>query len=134
MKPEEFIGRMTQVYDYLLSAKDALLEGKEENGTLSEKVKELTTALDFKNSMKFNFGTYWTVDGGPFCQFCWEHDGKAVRLVKHAPVRQLVRVPAIEHPDKELGFTCIYHTNVVIGLPADVEGLHRKLVEGGLFS
>ena len=77
------------------------------------------------------YGAYWTREGGPFCQLCWEHDGKAITLLRATPVRQVVRAPAEQLMNAEVAFTCNYHRDVNIALPADIISFRQQLVQDG---
>jgi hypothetical protein len=69
-----FTGRIADIYDYIINAKEALIDAKEEVSDLNKRITDLESALARKQSMKMAYGAYWTKEGGPFCQLCWEYD------------------------------------------------------------
>lgn len=59
---------------------------EEENIKLKERISELESELNKKKEVQWEDPFYWaTVDGkkeGPFCQKCYDSDGKIIRLQK----------------------------------------------------
>lgn len=69
----------------LLELKAAFLELQAEYLEMKEKVGDLEQQLSLKNNVKFERNVYWIEqkDGskdGPFCQKCFDDEGKLLRL------------------------------------------------------
>jgi hypothetical protein len=47
---------------------------RKEVSDLNKRITDLESALARKQSMTMAYGAYWTKEGGPFCQLCWEYD------------------------------------------------------------
>lgn len=63
----------------IVDLKEQILELREENVSLKTKLQEKE-----KYDMHFKHNVYWNPDenDGPYCSKCWDHDKKAVRLLK----------------------------------------------------
>lgn len=79
--------QIVELMDALLNAKDENLNYKNIVIELENKVKELEEKLNLKSNIIFEEPFYWKNLGagnkeGPFCQKCYDHDGKLSRLIK----------------------------------------------------
>lgn len=126
-KAEEWSGRISEVYDYIADSKDALVDAKDEIADLKEQVAELEAALTFKQSMKFASGAYWTKDGGPYCQLCWEHDGKAIGMLR-AALAATTYSSAQQPEGADARFSCNYHREIIVMLPASIGAFRKKVM------
>jgi len=77
VKGEEVIGRIGEIYDYIVESKDALVDAKDEIYALREKLRA-------KNQYEHRFNVLWRKgdDGkyiGPFCPVC-NGNGKEMPL------------------------------------------------------
>src|SRR6185437_3614511 len=71
-KGEEVIGRIGEIYDYIVESKDALVDAKDEIYALKEKLRA-------RNKYEYRFNVLWRKgdDGkyiGPFCPICKGND------------------------------------------------------------
>lgn len=77
----EKIGTFQESLYYL---REELLGVQDEKQELNEKVKELEAKLALQSEVHYIKPSYWRGDGddkdGPFCQKCYDVDGKLVRL------------------------------------------------------
>ena len=76
-KGEEVVGRIGEIYDYIVESKDALVDAKDEIYALKEKLRA-------KNQYEHKFNVLWRKvdDGkyvGPFCPIC-NGEGKEMPL------------------------------------------------------
>jgi hypothetical protein len=67
-----------------MALREGALQLQEDNFALREKIKNLEEALRVKGQLAFNRGAYWLTEAGktdgPFCQHCYDTNGKFVRL------------------------------------------------------
>ena len=72
----------------LLTLEEAFLEFHEENLGLRLELRAVQESLQEKVTMKYEAPFYFLFDGGlkdgPFCQRCYDVDGKKVRLIEHS--------------------------------------------------
>jgi hypothetical protein len=99
IKPEEFAGRVGEIYDYIIDSKDALYEAKDEINGLKDQLRAIRQTAEEERRFQFLHGVYWrtsdvlslkndengnriteTFWDGPFCPICKDVDLKAVRL------------------------------------------------------
>jgi len=91
-----FVDNAKEIYEIIKKAANLDLQEKmvnlreeavalqEENVALKTKVSELEEKLYIKENIDFRNGVYWLKEGdeenGPFCQKCYDSDGKLIRL------------------------------------------------------
>jgi hypothetical protein len=88
LKPDEFAGRVGEIYDYIIDSKDALVEAKDELQQLRDENKGLRDATAERNAIRQELlaednAYFRVVEGkkqGPFCSTCWDDTFKLVRL------------------------------------------------------
>jgi hypothetical protein len=77
-------GATVEAQEQIMELREAALALQEENLSLREKVKALEDSLAIKGQLRFDRSVYWLRgDGseeGPFCQLCYDVEGKLVRL------------------------------------------------------
>lgn len=73
--------------DLISALADARIETAEIQSLIAEKddrIKQLKTALETKENIKYEKPYYWLGSGaerdGPYCQHCFDKDGKLIRL------------------------------------------------------
>jgi hypothetical protein len=93
VKGEEVIGRIGEIYDYIVESKDALVEAKDEIHDLKEKLRTSEAKLrasdefdTFKNSLTYNeqFGIWKRDVSGiteAYCSDCL-NEGKSIGLTR----------------------------------------------------
>ncbi|GBC60569.1 hypothetical protein DENIS_1526 [Desulfonema ishimotonii] len=68
----------------LLELQGGLFDLQDEKRTLKDTIAALEEKLRIKENVEYIKPGYWTVDGdkkdGPFCQRCYDADGKLIRL------------------------------------------------------
>jgi hypothetical protein len=73
-----------ELYERLVSFQSEILALQNENRDLLDQVRGLKERLDLRARMIWRRPSYWTEDGetldGPFCQRCYDVEGKLVRL------------------------------------------------------
>ncbi len=73
-----------ELYGKLVSFQSEILAAQDENRDLRELVHQLQEKLDLKAKVTWERPFYWTCDAaqkeGPFCQKCYDSEGKLVRL------------------------------------------------------
>jgi hypothetical protein len=84
IKPDEFAGRVGEIYDYIADSKDALIDAKDEIQTLKEEVKELREQIAKKQRGTVHDHAAWKIleDGseqGPYCPNCYEKNGTFIQ-------------------------------------------------------
>ena len=77
----------SKLADLISALADAKIEVAELQNLISEKdekIKKLEKALEIKQKLRYEAPYYWLDDGpkkeGPFCQACYDTDGKLIRL------------------------------------------------------
>lgn len=77
-------GRWEEARETLRDLQDEYLALCEENQALKRQLCEVADTLDLAENMRFDGRKYWLeIDGrreGPYCQVCYDRDGKLVRL------------------------------------------------------
>ena len=72
------------LYRRIVDLEGEIIELSGENHTLKERIAALEKDLKVRAELKFEGGVYWRIDGqtkeGPFCQRCYDADGKLLRL------------------------------------------------------
>ena len=76
--------------DLISALADARIEAAEIQALITEKdetIKRLQDALETRQKLKYEKPYYWLGDGeqrdGPYCQHCFDKDGKLIRLQDH---------------------------------------------------
>ena len=81
LKLAELVGALADAKLQIVSVQDVVAEK-------DKTIKELEQQLDLKAKMKFERPFYWIQDGeerdGPYCQKCYDSEGKLVRLQQRA--------------------------------------------------
>lgn len=88
LKPDEFAGRVGEIYDYIVDSKDALVEAKDQVQDLKNRLNTIEGRSQIADELAHDGYVYWRnhSDGrrsGPYCVFCWK-DGSLVPLT-HIP-------------------------------------------------
>ncbi len=77
--------RLAELLGVLTEAKLAFIDAKEEVLEKDREISRLTELMEMRDAMVFESPYCWLVKGdsreGPYCQKCWEHDGKTIHLV-----------------------------------------------------
>ena len=77
-------GATVEAQEKIMALREGALELQEENFGLREKVKTLEDSLRVKGQLSFDGASYWLAEenktDGPFCQQCYDTNGKLVRL------------------------------------------------------
>ena len=72
------------LYRRIVDLEGEIVELSGQNHSLKEQIAALAQKLKLRAQLKFAEGMYWLIDGenkdGPFCQRCYDADGKLVRL------------------------------------------------------
>ncbi len=85
LKPDEFAGRVGEIYDYIVDSKDALIEAKDEIQQLKAELKARDDGERIERELEHDGYVYWRNDtdgkrAGPYCVFCWKKEDKLVPL------------------------------------------------------
>lgn len=83
--PAELRGRLLELQDYMIDAREQLLCAQDEQLALKNRIQELERYSDVGSTFKKLHGLYWA-DAAPYCPTCWDVDRKPVRL--GGPVKQ----------------------------------------------
>lgn len=77
-------GATVEAQEQIMALREGALGLQEENIALRDKVRSLEDSLRVKGQIQFDGASYWLKEGnstdGPFCQHCYDTDGKLVRL------------------------------------------------------
>jgi hypothetical protein len=74
-------GFTIEAQEKIMELREAAMELQEENLSLREKVSILEAQLKKAKELELRQGVYWMAgDGVPFCQFCYDKDGKLIHL------------------------------------------------------
>jgi len=87
IKPDEIAGRFADLYDYLLNAKDALIQSRDEIQALKTQIDDRQKTDIIESQLEFDGIAYRRnhPDGtktGPYCPSCWPLDRKLLPLSK----------------------------------------------------
>lgn len=73
-----------ELYRRIIDLEGEIIELSGQNHSLKEQVSALEQKLKLRAQLKFSDSMYWLADGdakdGPFCQRCYDVDGKLVRV------------------------------------------------------
>jgi ribosomal protein L37AE/L43A len=79
-------GSTIEAQEKIMELREGALSLQEENIKLKERISELESKLNKKKEVQYEAPFYWEmIDGkkeGPFCQKCYDSDGKIIRLQK----------------------------------------------------
>lgn len=79
-------GSTIEAQEKIMELREGALALQEENIKLKERISELESELNKKKEMQWEAPFYWVVvdktKEGPFCQKCYDSDGKIIRLQK----------------------------------------------------
>lgn len=80
----DVLDRLGSVQDTLFYIREELLKLQDENQDLKKRVSELDEKLKTKAVVKWKVPFYWACENeeedGPFCQKCYDADGKLIRV------------------------------------------------------
>ena len=85
LKPDEFAGRVGEIYDYIVDSKDALVEAKDEIQDLKNRLQAVNSHSEIDNELKHDGFVFWRnhADGkhsGPYCLYCWRKENTLIPL------------------------------------------------------
>ena len=77
-------GATVEAQERIMELREAVIELKDENSSLHQRVQPLKEELRIKGQLKFEKTVYWLLEDegktGPFCQRCYDIDKKLARL------------------------------------------------------
>ena len=78
-------GATLELREQLLKMREEAFVLQEENIKLKTRVSELEVALSLRENLSFDGSVYWLTlqngqNDGPYCQRCYDADGKLIRL------------------------------------------------------
>ncbi len=86
LKPDEFAGRIGEIYDYIADSKVALVEAKDEIQKLQGQIDAFDDERAFRESLEFQLSGPYKRNGPRgeelYCSHCLDLDGKRVRLIR----------------------------------------------------
>lgn len=84
IKPDEFAGRVGEIYDYIIDSRAALLQAQEEVLELRAEIEAFNDDGEFRKSLTFDREGSYHRDGPQgrelYCSACLDSDRKRVRL------------------------------------------------------
>ncbi len=84
IKPDEFAGRVGEIYDYIIDSKAALVDAQEEMLRLQAEIRAFNDDRDFKAGLEFDSKGYYKRKGSGrdefYCSACLDLDNKHSRL------------------------------------------------------
>jgi hypothetical protein len=76
-------GETVEAQERIMELREAVIELKDENSSLHQRVQSLEEELRIKGQLKFEKTVYWLLEDegktGPFCQCCYDIDKKLAR-------------------------------------------------------
>ena len=79
-------GSNLEAQEKIMELREGALELQQENLRLQERINKLEEELNLKRVIQWEAPFYWKVIGGkkdgPFCQRCYDSDGKLIRVQK----------------------------------------------------
>jgi len=86
-KDADLKDQISRLYDTMLSLKEVLLRVTEENSDLRHKIEQLENAQKEKPELRQvgDVNYYFVGEKGPFCQVCFDGEGKLVALSPVGP-------------------------------------------------
>ena len=81
-----------ELYERIVKLREYLLELREENVALKEKIGEMERANDISKRIKRDFNCYFLEEDvekqNPYCLTCWDADRKLISLIQgHSPTK-----------------------------------------------
>ncbi len=75
-------GATLEAQEQIMQLREAAIELQEENLALREELKGFREQKSLRDRLSFAGGLYWLDNktDGPFCQVCYDHDQKLIRL------------------------------------------------------
>lgn len=77
-------GATLEAQEIIMERREVFLELQEENLILREEIKTLKENIQLKEELDFDGKVYWRISKGekigPFCQKCFDYEGKLIRL------------------------------------------------------
>lgn len=81
LEPAEFLGRVGEIYDYIIDSRAALVDAQEETQRLRDELNTLQKTSRLSRDLTFDGHVYWLKgDGPPYCPLCWDRDQMLVHL------------------------------------------------------
>ena len=84
IKPDEFAGRVGEIYDYIIDSKAALVDAQEEMLQLQAKLRAFEDDKEFKAGLEFHPDGYYRRKGAGgdefYCSACLDINNKRSRL------------------------------------------------------
>ena len=85
LKPDEFAGRVGEIYDYIVDSKDALVEAKNRIQDLESQLAAKNGTKQIDSELDHDGYVYWrnhldTKRSGPYCTYCWGKDDRLIPL------------------------------------------------------
>ena len=124
MKPDEFAGRVGEIYDYIVDSKDALVQAKDKIQELKAKLETISDRQEISNQLAHDGYVYWRkppegTTSGPYCVFCWEKEDRLVPLT---------HIPGTYGAHASKQYRCFSHGSVLIPTrePREDGGLNRS--------
>jgi hypothetical protein len=82
-------GMTLEAQEKIMELREAALQCQEENLNLRKRIQELENQLTIRENLIFERPVYYLKSegkkDGPFCQVCYDRDGKLIRLQDYAP-------------------------------------------------
>jgi hypothetical protein len=112
LKPDEFAGRVAEIYDYIVDSKDSLSEAKDEIQDLKSRLSAVEGRSRIDGELVHDGYVYRRnhADGtrsGPYCAYCWT---KEDRLVPLTHIQGTFN--SYEHPSKR--YDCVTHGQFLV--------------------
>jgi len=86
LKQDEFVGRITEVYDHIIDSREAMLKAQEEIQSLRAQLREANDDKEFRNSLQFDPAGIYKRPGPQgeewYCSACLDDNGKRIRLTR----------------------------------------------------
>lgn len=106
LKPDEFAGRVGEIYDYIVDSKDALVEAKDQIQGLKSHIQAVNERKQIDDELEHDGYVFWRnhQDGtrsGPYCVYCWRKESVLIPLT-HKPGTYDAR-----HPSRR--YDCVSH-------------------------
>jgi hypothetical protein len=84
LKPDEFAGRVGEIYDYIIDSRAAVVDAQDEIGTLRKKLAALNDEKEFQESLKFDAAGIYRRQGRDgeelYCSACLDENRQRIRL------------------------------------------------------
>ena len=111
LKPDEFAGRVGEIYDYIVDSKDALVEAKDEIQELKTRLNALDTRNQIDGDLEHDGYVFWRIhEGGtrtgPYCVYCWRKENILV------PLTHKTGTYDANHPSKR--YDCVDHGTFLV--------------------